>query len=72
MHDGSLNSLLEALQFYAVVGRANAWLSPEMNTLRPPPGIPGLTSQDLADMEEFLRRLTGEVPENAGAPEETQ
>ena len=68
MHDGSLKSLEEVIQFYVVGGRANLWRSPEL--VPAPRGAAAPTAQDLQDLLEFLRSLTGDMPENAGPPEE--
>ena len=64
MHNGSLKSLYEVVRFYADGGRANRWLSPQML-----PPVPQNIDQQITDIVEFLYSLTGEIPENAGPPE---
>ena len=57
MHDGSLATLEEVIDFYERGGEPNAWLDPKM---RP---ISNLTDQERQDLLAFLQALTGEVPE---------
>lgn len=60
MHDGSIATLEEIIDFYDAGGLANEWLDPLL-------GVPlGLTPEEKADLLEFLRALTGEVVEWAG------
>ncbi len=64
MHDGSLKTLKEVVDFYAGGGNSNPYLDPEMKKIH-------LTAQDRADLVEFLQSLTGDLPPNAGPPEGT-
>ncbi len=57
MHDGSLESLEEVVEFYDRGGNPNPWLSPLVGPL-------GLTPAEKADLVAFLAEgLTGDVPE---------
>ena len=59
MHDGSLESLEEVVEFYDRGGEPNSWLSPRMFPLR-------LSSQEKADLVTFLDEgLTGPNPSPA-------
>jgi cytochrome c peroxidase len=51
MHDGSLRSLEEVIEFYAQGGIPNPYLSNEMNPLN-------LSGEDKADLLAFLKSLT--------------
>lgn len=55
MHDGSIATLEEVIEFYDRGGDANPWLSPDMQPLN-------LTAQQKADLLAFMQALTGEVP----------
>ena len=59
MHDGSMATLAEVLDFYDRGGEPNPWLDEKMMPL-------GLTDQEKEDLLAFLESLTGEVPEWAG------
>ena len=59
MHDGSMATLAEVLDFYDRGGQPNPWLDVKMEPL-------GLTDQEKEDLLAFLESLTGEVPEWAG------
>ena len=59
MHDGSMATLAEVLDFYDRGGEPNPWLDQKMNPL-------GLTDQEKEDLLAFLESLTGEVPKWAG------
>ena len=59
MHDGSVATLAEVLDYYDRGGEPNAWLDQKMRPL-------GLTDQEKEDLLAFLGSLTGEVPEWAG------
>ena len=59
MHDGSMATLAEVLDFYDRGGEPNPWLDQKMNPL-------GLTDQEKDDLLAFLESLTGEVPKWAG------
>ncbi len=54
MHDGSLATLSEVVDFYDEGGRPNPYLDPEIAPL-------GLTDAEKADLLEFLRSLSGRV-----------
>lgn len=56
MHDGSIATLDEVVAFYARGGVPNPWLDPKMAPV-------DLSEQEKADLIEFMRSLTGEVPE---------
>lgn len=56
MHDGSQETLEEVLEYYVGGGEANPWLDPKMKPLE-------LSDQEKQDLLEFMRALTGEVPE---------
>ena len=62
MHDGSLKTLKDVVDFYAGGGNSNPFLDKEMKPLN-------LSAQDRADLVKFLESLTGEMPINAGPPE---
>jgi cytochrome c peroxidase len=61
MHDGSEKTLKEVVDFYAGKGNSNAYLDPEMLKIH-------LSGQDRIDLVEFLKSLTGNMPQNAGPP----
>jgi len=65
MHDGSLKTLKDVVDFYAGGGNSNPYLDKEIKAIK-------LSGQDRADLVEFLKSLTGEMPPNAGPPENTQ
>ncbi|MEK7244480.1 MAG: hypothetical protein AAB223_00490, partial [Pseudomonadota bacterium] len=52
MHDGSIASLVEVVQFYNRGGRPNPGLDPRLRPL-------GLAQSDIADLVAFLESLTG-------------
>ena len=62
MHDGSLKTLKDVVDFYAGGGNSNPYLDKEIKPLN-------LSAQDRADLVAFLEALTGEMPKNAGPPE---
>lgn len=55
MHDGSLGSLAEVVDWYNEGGLHNEWLSDEIEPLE-------LTDRERADLVEFLKALTGRLP----------
>ncbi len=55
MHDGSEKTLLDVINFYDKGGVPNAQLSTDIKPLN-------LTNQEKADLVEFLKSLTGEMP----------
>jgi cytochrome c peroxidase len=62
MHNGSLKTLKEVVDFYAGGGNSNPYLDPEMKKIH-------LTAEDRVDLVEFLQSLTGDMPPNIGPPE---
>jgi cytochrome c peroxidase len=62
MHDGSLKTLNDVMDFYAGGGNSNPYLDKNIRDL-------DLTERDRADLVEFLKSLSGPLPENAGPPE---
>lgn len=62
MHDGSLKTLKEVVDFYVGGGNSNPNLDKEMKPLK-------LTAQERDDLVAFLESLTGELPPNAEAPD---
>ena len=61
MHDGSLKTLKEVVDFYAGGGNSNPYLDKEIHAIQ-------LSGQDRADLVEFLKSLTGAMPPNLGPP----
>jgi len=61
MHDGSLKTLREVVDFYAGGGNSNPYLDKEIKSIH-------LSGQDRADLVEFLNSLTGDLPANVGPP----
>jgi cytochrome c peroxidase len=59
MHDGSLKTLKQVVDFYAGGGNYNPALDANIKPLN-------LTSQERMDLVAFLEALTGEQPENLG------
>lgn len=66
MHDGSHKNLKEVLDFYVGGGNSNPHRDKE---IRP---LDFLTGQEQADLIEFMKSLTGEMPPNAGPPTTAQ
>jgi cytochrome c peroxidase len=62
MHDGSLKTLKDVVDFYAGGGNSNPYLDKEIKPL-------ALSAQDRADLVAFLESLNGETPSNVGPPE---
>jgi cytochrome c peroxidase len=56
MHDGSLNTLQDVVDFYSDGGKANAYLDGELSRLE-------LTAAEKADLIAFLQTLNGTVRE---------
>jgi cytochrome c peroxidase len=54
MHDGSLATLEQVVDFYDTGGHANPWLSPQSRPLH-------LTAAERADLVTFLHALSGEI-----------
>jgi cytochrome c peroxidase len=63
MHDGSLRTLKDVVDFYAGGGNSNPYLDSEIKSIH-------LSAQDRVDLVEFLKSLTGDLPANVGPPEE--
>ena len=61
MHDGSIKTLPEVIDFYAGQGNSNPYLDPEMKKIH-------LSPSDRRDLVEFLNALTGSMPANSGPP----
>jgi cytochrome c peroxidase len=59
MHDGSLMTLKDVVDFYVGGGNSNPYRDPKIKSL-------DLTGQERADLVAFLESLTGEVPPNSG------
>lgn len=55
MHDGSLATLAEVIDWYDGGGQANRWQSPDIEPL-------GLSDREKLDLVEFLKALTGRLP----------
>lgn len=62
MHDGSLKTLKEVIDFYIGGGNSNAHLDKNIHALD------FLTGQERADLQAFLESLTGDMPAMAGPP----
>jgi cytochrome c peroxidase len=61
MHDGSLKTLKDVIDFYVGGGNSNPQLDKEIKPLK-------LSAQDRIDLIIFLEALTGDMPPNAGPP----
>ncbi len=61
MHDGSMRTLSDVIDFYAGGGNSNPELDKNIHPLN-------LTASDRADLVSFLASLTGDMPGNAGPP----
>lgn len=68
MHDGSLKTLEEVIDFYFEGGRTNKHISNDM----PQPGLPGIPKEQQAqakkDLVAFMKALTGDMPSGAEPP----
>ncbi len=62
MHDGSDKNLKEVIDFYIGAGNSNPYRDKEIHSLD------FLTGQERADLQEFLKSLTGDMPPNVGPP----
>ena len=62
MHDGNDKNLKEVIDFYIGAGNSNPYRDKEIHSLD------FLTGRERADLLEFLKSLTGEVPPNLGPP----
>jgi len=56
MHDGSLITLEQVVDYYDLGGNANPWLDPELRAL-------GLSNEDKRNLVAFLRTLSGHLTE---------
>ncbi len=63
MHDGSLKTLKDVIDFYIGGGNSNPHLDKNIRVLD------FLTGEERADLQAFLESLTGEMPRNSGPPE---
>jgi cytochrome c peroxidase len=61
MHDGSLATLEQVVDFYDTGGHANPWLSPQSRPLH-------LTAAQRADLVTFLHALSGEIAAEVSSP----
>lgn len=61
MHDGSLKTLKDVVEFYVGGGNSNPGLDKEIKPLN-------LTNEERTDLIAFLQALTGEMPPNVGPP----
>ncbi len=61
MHDGSLKTLQEVVDYYAGGANSNLYLDKEIKQIH-------LSARDRADLVEFLASLAGAPPPNAGPP----
>jgi cytochrome c peroxidase len=68
MHDGSLKTLKEVVDFYIGGGNSNPHLDPQLKVLTPTTET-GEMNWASADLEIFLEALTGEIPSGSGRPE---
>ncbi|MEP6717315.1 MAG: cytochrome c peroxidase [Terriglobia bacterium] len=62
MHDGSLKTLKDVVDYYVGGGNSNPYLDKEMKAIK-------LSIKDRADLIEFLQSLTGTPPLDAGPPQ---
>jgi cytochrome c peroxidase len=62
MHDGSDKNLKEAIDFYIGGGNSNPYRDKEIHSLD------FLSGRERADLQEFLKSLTGEIPPDVGPP----
>jgi len=58
MHDGSLDTLVQVIDFHAAGGNANPWLDSNIRKVH-------LTTREKADLVAFLKSLSGKVPSEA-------
>jgi len=63
MHDGSLATLEQVVDFYDTGGHANPWLSPQIRPLH-------LTAAERADLVTFLHALSGEIAVEVSSPQQ--
>ena len=65
MHDGSLKTLKDVMDFYVGAGNSNPYLDKEVHSLD------FLTGQERQDLIEFMQALTGDMPTDVGPLPET-
>ncbi len=63
MHDGSVKTLKEVVDFYAGGGNSNPYLDKDIRVIK-------LSAQERQDLVAFLQSLNGEYPANIGPPGE--
>jgi cytochrome c peroxidase len=63
MHDGSIKTLKDVIDYYIGGGNSNGNLDKNIRVLD------FLTGQERADLQAFLESLTGAMPPNVGAPQ---
>lgn len=61
MHDGSLKTLKDVVDFYAGGGNSNPYLDSKIKSIH-------LSGQERADLVAFLESLSGEPPRDSGPP----
>ena len=61
MHDGSLKTLKDVVDFYAGGGNSNLYQDPAMKSIH-------LTGQQRSDLVAFMESLTGALPADTGPP----
>lgn len=71
MHEGSLKTLKEVIDYYVKGGRVNPHLDPQIKPLTPTTAS-GEVRWLPSDLEAFLEALTGEIPANLGPYEPQQ
>jgi cytochrome c peroxidase len=62
MHDGSLKTLKDVIDYYVTGGNSNPYLDKEMKSLS------HLSFEERKDLLAFLEALTGEMPKDVGPP----
>jgi cytochrome c peroxidase len=62
MHDGSVQNVKNAVDYYIGGGNSNPHLDPQIHVLD------FLSGQERADLRAFLESLTGEMPPDVGPP----
>ena len=62
MHDGSLKTLKDVVEFYAGGGNSNPYLDKEIKEIK-------LSGQDRDDLVEFLKSLNGRDAAECGPPQ---
>lgn len=65
MHDGSLKTLKEVVDFYAGGGNSNPYIDKRIPAIK-------LTGRDRLDLVEFLKSLSSELPPDFGSPSKGQ